>query len=82
MKQVLVHVSSAYVNSNRDAADEIIYDIPQKPDEAINLVKGLSDEALEELEPKLVGNSWGGGGGNFPFVLLLSSTVPFLKKKF
>ncbi|EEB14255.1 male sterility domain-containing protein, putative [Pediculus humanus corporis] len=54
--QVLVHVSSAYVNSNRDAADEIIYDIPQKPDEAINLVKGLSDEALEELEPKFLGN--------------------------
>ena len=70
MKQVLVHVSSAYVNSNRDAADEIIYDIPQKPDEAINLVKGLSDEALEELEPKLVGNSWG-GGGKFPFCFII-----------
>ena len=50
--QVLVHVSSAYVNSNRDNAEEIIYDAPGDVEKIVHLATTMSDEAVEDLTPK------------------------------
>jgi hypothetical protein len=53
--QALVHVSSAYVNSNRKGgADEIVYPAPEDAEKVISLVESLSDEALNELTPEYV----------------------------
>ncbi|KAK6633634.1 hypothetical protein RUM44_004241 [Polyplax serrata] len=54
--KVLIHVSSAYVNSNRESAEEVLYNIPQKAEDAINLVRSLSDEQLEAATPKFLGD--------------------------
>nr|CAH7741178.1 unnamed protein product [Callosobruchus chinensis] len=54
---VLVHVSSAYVNSWRLHAEEVIYPLPNKMDaeELIGLVKKLSPEELEKQTPDILG---------------------------
>ncbi|XP_068901547.1 putative fatty acyl-CoA reductase CG8306 [Tenebrio molitor] len=53
---VLIHVSSAYVNSFRLEAEEIVYDKPCDAEELISTVKKLSDEELEEKTPELLGD--------------------------
>lgn len=52
--KVMVHVSSAYVNSYLTEVHEKIYDCPEDPEKVISLVGTLSDEALDEIEPKLL----------------------------
>jgi fatty acyl-CoA reductase len=53
--QALIHVSSAYVNSNRKGgAEEIVYPAPEDAEKVTDLVASLSDEALNELTPKYV----------------------------
>ncbi|RZC35086.1 fatty acyl-CoA reductase -like [Asbolus verrucosus] len=54
--KVLIHISSAYVNSYRLDAEEVIYDRPCDPEELIATVKKLSDEELEEKTPALLGD--------------------------
>jgi alcohol-forming fatty acyl-CoA reductase len=48
----MIHVSSGYVNSYLKEAHEKVYDLPDDPEKVISLVETLSDEALEEVEPK------------------------------
>lgn len=50
--QALLHVSSAYANSDKVNVDEIIYPLQEDPDKLINLVSSLKDEALDEITPK------------------------------
>lgn len=52
--KVLVHVSSAYVNSYRLEAEEIIYDKPCDSEELIALVNKLSEEELEKKTPEIL----------------------------
>jgi hypothetical protein len=53
--QALVHVSSAYVNSNRKGGiEEIVYPAPEDAEKVIDLTTSLSDEALEDVTPKYV----------------------------
>ncbi|KAH9645349.1 hypothetical protein HF086_011113 [Spodoptera exigua] len=51
---VMIHVSSAYVNSYLTEAHEKIYEAPEDPEKVISLVGTLNDEALLEIEPKLL----------------------------
>ncbi|CAG9855018.1 unnamed protein product [Phyllotreta striolata] len=53
---VLVHVSSAYVNSYRTEADEVIYPLPREADELIAIVKKLNADELQKETPKLLGD--------------------------
>ncbi|CAG2057843.1 unnamed protein product, partial [Timema podura] len=50
----LVHVSSAYVNSNRDAAEERLYQVPADSNWLINLCNHSSDEELEAMLPEIL----------------------------
>ena len=51
--QALVHVSSAYVNSNRKGeVEEVIYPPPEDAEKVISLTMALSDAAVDELTPK------------------------------
>ncbi|XP_017466419.1 PREDICTED: putative fatty acyl-CoA reductase CG8306 [Rhagoletis zephyria] len=52
--EALVHVSSAYVNSYITEVEEKLYPAPDDPEKVIHLAETLSDEALKELEPKLL----------------------------
>lgn len=52
--KVLVHVSSAYVNSYLTEAHEQVYEAPEDADKVVSLVETLTDEALQEVEPKLL----------------------------
>jgi hypothetical protein len=53
--QALVHVSSAYVNSNQKGkAEEVLYPAPGDAEKVIDLTASLSDEALNDLTPKYV----------------------------
>lgn len=53
-RQALLHVSSAYANSDKVKVDEIIYPLQEDPDKVINLVSTLKDEDLDEITPKWV----------------------------
>ncbi|XP_043643134.1 putative fatty acyl-CoA reductase CG8306 [Drosophila teissieri] len=50
----LVHVSSAYVNAYLTKVEEKLYPSPEDPEKIIQLSETLNDEALKELEPKLL----------------------------
>ncbi|XP_072948491.1 putative fatty acyl-CoA reductase CG8306 [Epargyreus clarus] len=52
--KVMIHVSSAYVNSYLTEAVEKVYDAPEDAEKVINLVNTLTNEALDELEPQLL----------------------------
>ncbi|XP_037955042.1 putative fatty acyl-CoA reductase CG8306 [Teleopsis dalmanni] len=52
--QALVHVSSAYVNSYITEVEEKLYPSPDDPEKVIHLAETLTDEALKDLEPKLL----------------------------
>ncbi|PNF17414.1 putative fatty acyl-CoA reductase CG8306, partial [Cryptotermes secundus] len=53
--EALVHVSSAYVNSNRKGEiEEILYPVPEDASKVIDLTASLSDEALNDLTPQLL----------------------------
>ncbi|KAE8742631.1 hypothetical protein FOCC_FOCC011855, partial [Frankliniella occidentalis] len=55
--KALVHVSSAYVNSNlKVQVDEKLYPVPDSADKIIEMASSLSDAALEEATPKVLGN--------------------------
>ncbi|XP_069691444.1 fatty acyl-CoA reductase wat-like [Periplaneta americana] len=54
--KVVMHVSTAYANCNRHDIGEELYDPPMPGDKAIQLVDCLSDEALTQFTPKLLGN--------------------------
>lgn len=50
-----MHVSSAYVNSNRKGrVEEVIYPAPENAEKVIELTASLSDEALKDLQPQYV----------------------------
>lgn len=49
-----VHVSSAYVNSFLLKTEEILYPAPADAEEVIALAQSLSDEALNEMTPKIL----------------------------
>ncbi|KAF2898636.1 hypothetical protein ILUMI_07546 [Ignelater luminosus] len=51
-----VHVSSAYVNSWRLQADEIIYPVKEDPERIISLVETLTEKELDDMTPELLGN--------------------------
>lgn len=51
----LVHVSSAYVNSYLVECEEILYAAPEKVEKVIDLATTLSDDALLDLQPTLLG---------------------------
>lgn len=54
--KAFVQVSSAYVNSWRLDAEEILYPLPNDlAEKAISMVESLSDEALLEITPNLLG---------------------------
>lgn len=50
----MVHVSSAYVNSYLVECEEVLYPAPEIAEKVIDLTTSLSDEALQELQPKLL----------------------------
>ncbi|CAG9794521.1 unnamed protein product [Diatraea saccharalis] len=52
--KVMIHVSSAYVNSYLTEAHEKVYEAPEDAEKIISLVSTLSDEALDEIEPKVL----------------------------
>ncbi|CAB3257546.1 unnamed protein product [Arctia plantaginis] len=52
--KVMVHVSSAYVNSFLTEAHEKVYEAPEDPDKVISLINTLNDQELDEIEPKLL----------------------------
>ncbi|XP_044261521.1 putative fatty acyl-CoA reductase CG8306 [Tribolium madens] len=52
--KVLVHVSSAYVNSYRLDCEEIIYDKPCDSEELISLVGKLNEAELEKKTPEIL----------------------------
>lgn len=54
--KAMVHVSSAYVNSNRKQAEEVLYPVKEEADKLISLSNTLTDEALNALTPKLLGD--------------------------
>ena len=45
----MVYVSTAYTNVDKLEAREVIYSRDYQPDEIINMVNTLSDEALEKV---------------------------------
>lgn len=53
--RVLVHVSSAYVNSYLLEAEEKIYDAPCDAEQLISTVDGLNLEQLELMTPTILG---------------------------
>uniref|UniRef100_A0A1B6GGU4 Fatty acyl-CoA reductase n=1 Tax=Cuerna arida TaxID=1464854 RepID=A0A1B6GGU4_9HEMI len=54
--KVLVHVSSAYTNANRQSAEEILYPPPEDVNKVVELVRTLSSTHLEEVTPSLLKN--------------------------
>lgn len=50
-----VHVSSAYVNSFLVECEEILYPAPENLEKVIDLATTLSDDALADLQPSLLG---------------------------
>ncbi|XP_075218824.1 putative fatty acyl-CoA reductase CG8306 [Lycorma delicatula] len=52
--KALLHVSSAYVNSNRKSAEEIIYEAPDDPDRVIGLTNTLDEAALDHITPSIL----------------------------
>ncbi|XP_049883836.1 putative fatty acyl-CoA reductase CG8306 [Pectinophora gossypiella] len=52
--KVMVHVSSAYVNSYLTEAHEKVYEAPEDAEKVISLVGTLTDESLDQIEPKLL----------------------------
>lgn len=52
--KVMIHVSSAYVNSYLTEVHEKVYPEPEEVEKVISLVGTLSDEALDEIEPKIL----------------------------
>lgn len=50
-----VHVSSAYVNSYLVECEEILYPAPENAEKVIELATTLSDDALLEMQPSLLG---------------------------
>ncbi|KAM3955679.1 putative fatty acyl-CoA reductase CG8306 isoform 1-T2 [Aphomia sociella] len=52
--KVMVHVSSAYVNSYLTEAHEKVYEAPEDVEKVISLVESKTDEELLELESKLL----------------------------
>nr|XP_018900096.1 PREDICTED: putative fatty acyl-CoA reductase CG8306 [Bemisia tabaci]XP_018900097.1 PREDICTED: putative fatty acyl-CoA reductase CG8306 [Bemisia tabaci] len=54
--KALLHVSSAYANSNRNQAEEVLYEVPGDVEKVGGLVSSLNDAALEEVTPTVLGN--------------------------
>ncbi|XP_069702744.1 putative fatty acyl-CoA reductase CG8306 [Periplaneta americana] len=53
--KALVHVSSAYVNSNRKGGvEEVVYPAPEDAEKVIGLATSLSEEALDDLTSKML----------------------------
>ncbi|CAG4949633.1 unnamed protein product [Parnassius apollo] len=52
--KVMVHVSSAYVNSYLTEAHEKVYDAPEDVEKVISLVETMNDDALIEIEPQVL----------------------------
>lgn len=53
--KALLHVSSAYVNSHMKEVEEKIFPVPQQADDVIEQVSKVTDEDLESLTTKLLG---------------------------
>lgn len=48
----MVHVSSAYVNSDKTNVDEVLYPQPGDVEKVIKVATTLSDEAVDEMTPE------------------------------
>ncbi|ENN75017.1 hypothetical protein YQE_08332, partial [Dendroctonus ponderosae] len=53
--KVLIHVSSAYVNSFMLSTEEVLYPVTKDADELLKLAESLSPEQLEEKTPEILG---------------------------
>ncbi|CAH2056239.1 unnamed protein product, partial [Iphiclides podalirius] len=52
--KVMVHVSSAYVNSYLNEAHEKVYDAPEDVEKVISFVETMNDDALNEIESQVL----------------------------
>ena len=52
--EVLVHVSTAYANCDRQHVDERVYDSPVKPDSIIEAVDWIEEDLAKLLTPKVI----------------------------
>ncbi|RWS29833.1 putative fatty acyl-CoA reductase-like isoform X2 [Leptotrombidium deliense] len=52
----LIHVSSAYANCNRMEVDEVLYSTPVSPQQVIDSIQWMSEELINDITPKLVGD--------------------------
>ncbi|XP_055693258.1 putative fatty acyl-CoA reductase CG5065 [Lutzomyia longipalpis] len=53
--KALVHVSTAFCNSDRSEVSEVIYPPPYDANDIISLVKWLPEDLLDNLTPSLIG---------------------------
>ena len=52
----MIHVSTAYANCNRVEIDEVLYPAPVSPQQVIDAVEWMSDDLVNSITPKLVGD--------------------------
>ncbi|XP_054279602.1 putative fatty acyl-CoA reductase CG5065 [Macrosteles quadrilineatus] len=54
--EVLIHVSTAYCNCDREEVSEMIYPPPFDPEHIIDCVSWMDDSLVDVLTPKLIGS--------------------------
>lgn len=54
--EVFVHVSTCYANCDHDVIEERVYPQQMKPEQVMQMVEWLDDEALAAVETKMLGN--------------------------
>ncbi|XP_063218990.1 putative fatty acyl-CoA reductase CG5065 [Bacillus rossius redtenbacheri] len=54
--EVLIHVSTAYCNCDREEVNEVIYAPPYDPEKIIQCMEWMDDDLVQALTPKLIGN--------------------------
>nr|XP_014092579.2 putative fatty acyl-CoA reductase CG5065 [Bactrocera oleae] len=52
--QVIIHVSTSYCQCNESVLEERAYPAPQNPYDVIKIVEEMSDDALQEITPRLL----------------------------
>uniref|UniRef100_A0A0A1XHC5 Fatty acyl-CoA reductase n=1 Tax=Zeugodacus cucurbitae TaxID=28588 RepID=A0A0A1XHC5_ZEUCU len=52
--QVIIHVSTSYCQCNESVLEERAYPAPQNPYDIIKMVEEMSDDALQEITPRLL----------------------------
>lgn len=54
--EVLLHVSTAYANCDKEQVQEMVYDPPLHPSKLIDAVEWMDGEAIQALTSKLIGS--------------------------